>query len=1262
MNMKKIISTALMVVMLLTSIIAVLPMGAFAAVSSTQGAAVEESELNMNSIRTYINEYIGYTYADAETMLKAEQSKVDPSTGEPLNLLVSVSSPDDKYTIHINRYTGFVYYVNNVTGQIFTSNPTDPGSTGASEQYRKNLMSQIMIDFTEISTSTGDTYYSTPWAAHYAQISVSKINGGLRVNYTLGDTSRRFLLPGRISAKDFHDDIFLPLATAFQKLFKEAIEDAGADPAEAEALVWEVYEPLITAEFNKRETKEGLKYTDKESPYYEYLTSPDLAGTVSKYVLDTDKVELYLNSAKAVWDNKTLGVKTEYKKELNNMLTAIRNFLRVCYVLQDINSNDYYDAEGNVVNAEEREKILKDFPLCETMPVYSVLKEKFDNNDVAFLRQYSTYITTYVPSYTMEMMYEDESECGFEYASAQKPVFRCALEYTFNSDGSLSVRLPANSIVFDETTYILKRIVPLPFFSCADMSEDGYLFYPDGSGSILDFADFYSDERKTSVNYSSKVYGHDYCYSFIEGAHREQITMPIYGTVSVANATPTTKSLFGVDKIQSGCFVIVEEGSAHASLTFESDASTHKYLWAYAAYAPFPIDKYELSETISVGASSDVNTVVGETKYAGSYVSRIVMLTDDVIGTSLYGNSNYYQASYSGMAAYYRDILKANGTLTAIENVEENIPLYIEALGAMTITDKFLTFPVEKSIPLTTFENVATIYNELANAEKQVEIFYEKYKNLADEAENELLKVEYEQKAKKYYDLIGKIENIKNVNFKLTGFANGGMNSTYPAKLKWEKCCGGKSDFSDLVELAKSENSKTGYNLGIFPDFDFLYISNTASFDGISNKGNVSRWVDNRYASKQVYNSLLGEFETIFSMVISSDTLLGHVENFDEKYSKFEHSQLSVASIGSDLNSNFDEKNNVDREKSLNYIVSTLEEMVYQNGYELMIDTGNIYAAKYADHILNIATDYSAFRFSSYAVPFVGMILHGHISYAASPLNYSGSPAYDILRAIESGANPYYIVAYQNNAYMKDDPSLNKYYGVDYENWYDEILTTYTKMNSVLKNLQDYEIVYHTTVLAERTAEASERFANYKLLKAELLELLRAQIVETVDSAVVANGSAVKVVVDVDGIYSQIVNDILNKYEEEIKADIVDGKNALREAIRLIAVEFATEHPGNNTPVEVKISEVVCDDDYSKYSFTTDSTIYDAEYEATDYTLYNDNVVNVTYKKGTSTVNFILNYNLYDVSVKLDANQEAIVIPMYGAIMISESGIQHINN
>ena len=54
----------------------------------------------------------------------------------------------------------------------------------------------------------------------------------------------------------------------------------------------------------------------------------------------------------------------------------------------------------------------------------------------------------------------------------------------------------------------------------------------------------------------------------------------------------------------------------------------------------------------------------------------------------------------------------------------------------MTITDKFLTFPVEKAIALTTFEDVATMYQELSQAELRVKSLYEKYRDLAKDEEN----------------------------------------------------------------------------------------------------------------------------------------------------------------------------------------------------------------------------------------------------------------------------------------------------------------------------------------------------------------------------------------------------------------------------------------------------------------------------------------------------------------------------------------------
>ena len=59
-----------------------------------------------------------------------------------------------------------------------------------------------------------------------------------------------------------------------------------------------------------------------------------------------------------------------------------------------------------------------------------------------------------------------------------------------------------------------------------------------------------------------------------------------------------------------------------------------------------------------------------------------------------------------------------------------------------------------------------------------------------------------------------------------------------------------------------------------------------------------------------------------------------------------------------------------------------------------MANTGNMYSVKYMDHIIGVSTDSSHFKYSSYTIPFIGMVLHGFVNYSGSALNYSGSPDY----------------------------------------------------------------------------------------------------------------------------------------------------------------------------------------------------------------------------------------------------------------------------
>ena len=1203
MNFKRILSTALTVVMIFMTIVGLIPMKASAAYSPESTGDTGEL-LDLESIKEYINNgYLKYNFSTAQEMLDYELSLggTNEDGEEIASYILSVTSNDGQYTIYVNRYTGFMYYKNNKTGQILTSNPTNPISL-TSESDRREIMSQLVIEYSEASNSAGAApYNSVQWAALYGQISVSKIAGGLRVNYTLGDTTTRFLLPGYISAERYEEYILIPIINRFEARFAEACPDSA---------------------FNFFDNEDYVQYE------YGCINTSKTTG-LRKYLLDATKVY-----------NRELDQDDPLAIELQNINSNI-NTLGVAYSLK--NPLEYMGKESQ---ASRLEQMYKSFPITETGVAIYVCKQ---DAAVSQKRNYSNIIKTYCSDYTMSMMYEDEEECGYVDNSEQKPAFRCALEYTFNEDGSLSVRLPANSVTFDESAYTLSAVTPLKYFGAGDVQNDGFIFFPDGSGAVVEFNDYYdvANGRNIPFNFDAKVYGADYCYSNITGANRQKVTMPVYGLVYNEKPSAQTAAIVNDDLVSNGYFAILEEGSSLANLWFQSGGSRHRYASVYASYNPYPSDKYDLSDTISVSSSSTY-LMVADSKYSGSYVTRIVMLNDERVGNAVYGAGKYYNTTYSGMASYYRNYLKNDGTLSDLTLATNDLPLYVEVLGSMTIIDKFLTFPIEKAISLTTFEEISVMYKELSDSKKHIESLIAKYEADLDaemakseKERDDITILNAEKMISVYEELLTKIQNITNVNFKLTGFANGGMYFTYPTKVRWERVCGGRSGFKKLISEAAGVSAQNGYNFSIYPEFDFMYINNTAAFDGISYKKTSAKMVDNRYASKQSYDSVRGEYEVLFAMLISSDVLDDLYTKFQKKYSKYDIKNISVSTLGSDLNSNFDEDNSINRDQSRENVMALLDRMTKTDGYDLMIDQGNIYAVKYASHILNVATDSSHSRYTSYTVPFVGMILHGSVNYSAKPLNYAGAVDYEILRSIESGAAPYYILCYANSSYAKEDEELNKYYGIDYNNWYNDILANYATLNGAIGSLQDYYIVDHETLIVERVLDENEKQVNHRNLENELLDMLDEQIAEKVADAykalkadAAANmGKKVRVIVDIDKIAEQFAT-ILGLDKQALVAS-----DFYKEIQELVAA-YTAEYPGAADEAlnyDVKVSSIVYE---SKYNYFTDSISTDDDYVYTDYTLDDNKVVMVTYQKGDSVVRFVLNYNIYTVKVNLGNGQE----------------------
>ncbi len=834
---------------------------------------------------------------------------------KPENKLETMTKYLDKgdMSLYVEPVSGEIAYVNNKTNQILFSNPYDVASTTSTNQTKQKLLSQIIINYTDNGNKIEMNSYVE--ACLRGQIKVKKIKNGVRVEYQMGRTETRRLLPMYIERSRF--------------------------------------EELILANV------------------------------------------------------------PEGSEERGDLITY--------YVLQD---------SLNPKKSERaRNEMIAKFPVCETMEIYTFDQDASPRE----MGEIEDIIKTYCPEYTFETLEEDHAMTQYVGKDKAPVLFRLSLEYTLDEHGNLDVRLPANGIRFDESTYQLNYLSLLPWFGAGTSEYEGYTFIPDGSGALVRF----EDVGTKPLTITGKVYGQDYAYQKIGGENKEVMRMPVYGVVESDVFIPEElteeelavgmKPFIPPYKQPNGFFAIIEEGDSLAELTTDHGGTTHKYNTVFPTFYPRPTDTYELDASMT-GTTGATYTVVSDRKYTGSYRIKYVMLTGEKVAEEA-GLESFYEASYVGMAKAYRDYLIEKGTLTKLTDTNEDIPLYIESFGATDTIEKFLSIPIDVMKPLTTFDDLKGMYEKLGEA------------------------------------------GIDNINFKLTGYTNGGMNSTYPYHVSFEKVVGGDKGFTEFVEYA-NENG-----IGVYPDFDFTYINKKGSFDGVSNKKHLVKTMDNRYITKRFYDSTLQTFEKAMSLVISPSVYDYFFDNFNAEYSKLVPNGVAVSTIGTDLNSDFDKKDPYNREDSKEFTTDFLANLE-ENYTNIMTEGGNAYVLSYADHILNVPLDSSRFSRASESIPFMGMVLHGCVNFTGGAINMAGDTRYELLKAIENGSSLYFVLSSQNTSLLKEDEEFNKYYSVRFDIWENSTVELYTTLNEVLGGLQDKQIVDHEFVIGERVPTAAEAEAD----------------------------------------------------------------------------------------------------------------------------------------------------------------------------------------
>ncbi len=968
------------------------------------------------------------TESTAQTETETESGSTETETEGPKVKLESIDytkeiyvTPEDKlatmrlalekegYQLYVNDYTGEVACVDTRTGERLFTNPYDVGASTGGEETKWEILSQIIVKFTD-QQGQEKTFTSYEQAAKRGQIVTEPIKSGLRVEYTIGREQTKVLVPRLMSYERFVEMIWTPLYEEFgDELYNMDTED---------------------------------------------VTVHHIQGCLLTKTLIYSKDYLDMSAAE--------------KKKLDACTAGVKDGL--------VNS------DGQWIKATE------DYPIVERMPVCIILAEASEHE----LAQAEEIIMTYCTEYSYEELDYDHSLTEYEAEDENPPVFRMALEYKLDADG-LTVRLPANGIRFNESLYTLEYIEVLPYMGAGNSGYEGYNFFPDGSGTLFDYEEL---NTKQTRSVQGKVYGTDFAYHEISGTYQKAIRYPVFGIVEdynyytyeeikyndddepVVKLVDTIAGSFvdTVKEVQAGLdpdiykgtakgmasliaegptigktiadrnytetkvedkrgfLAIIEEGDALASLATYHAGSLSDYNTIKMSFTPRPKDTYDLKDALSAGAASEW-TVVSDRKYVGGYKIRYVMLTDADEAAEK-GIEDIYDASWFGMAVAYRDYLTEKGVLSKLtaEELTEDIPLYIETFGTVETVEKFLSIPVTVMAPLTTFDDVWQIYSDL------------------------------------------KEQGISNVNFKLTGFANGGMYYHVPGKLKFEKVVGGNDGFQTLLDKAAENNaSDKNSNLGIFPDFDFAYSIYDKAFDGYSNSKHAVRTIDDRYASKRVYSATTQQYMNYYELAISPayfSTFYDKLwKNYKDEYNNV--TGISVASLGYSLNSDFDEDEPYNREDSKKFTIDAFRHFNYWYD-EVMTEGGNAYVWEYVDHMLDVSLDSSRYNFSSNAVPFIGVVLHGSVSFAGEPLNMEGDLQYAILKAIENGASPYFILSARNTQALKDYFDLSQYYSIRYDIWKKDIADVYDSLNDALFDVQDKYITNHEFLTGSRIPDSDE--------------------------------------------------------------------------------------------------------------------------------------------------------------------------------------------
>lgn len=283
-------------------------------------------------------------------------------------------------------------------------------------------------------------------------------------------------------------------------------------------------------------------------------------------------------------------------------------------------------------------------------------------------------------------------------------------------------------------------------------------------------------------------------------------------------------------------------------------------------------------------------------------------------------------------------------------------------------------------------------------------------------------------------------QNLKNLLVVYRGFARGGVSNSFPYRSHFESRLGSSSDVVNTIEFLEN------YNIDIYFNTDFTRIDRGANrlFGG----PRVAQQINTRQFSE--------------NFLVPSD-VLNQVSSDITRFSNLGVNRLSISTTPSVIYSTFNQSSIASRSENA-YINNQLFDILKENNLNpsAMVEP-NVLFWQHLDHFFDIPMTSSGYLFATDTVPFLQIVLRGHISYYTPVINFAANSRQAILNAIDFGAYPSFLLTKEPSHLLADTPSRDIFTS-EFSVWEETIIETYRLIYEALGQVRNERIVSRTTL------------------------------------------------------------------------------------------------------------------------------------------------------------------------------------------------------